>query len=171
MTPQRNLILLTATSALIEVSFSQSTIMPETINKLSNDRTIGGVFSNRNDADKALEAFHELGVLERDIHVIISVNDTIREGRVRVDVHNVRNAAHIIEIFDNHKADCNLDGSRNLRQDVAGMTVGAAAGATAGGTTGTFVAGPVGAAVGVAAGAVVGGGVGAAVGKAKEHLK
>jgi uncharacterized membrane protein len=145
--------------------------MPETINKLSDDRTIGGVFSNRDDADKAIQAFHDLGVLERDIHVIISINDTVREGKVRVDVHNVRNAAHVIEIFDNHKADCNLDGSRNLRQDVAGMTVGAAAGATAGGATGTVVAGPVGAAIGVTAGAVVGGGVGAAVGKAKEDRK
>ena len=145
--------------------------MPETISKSRNRRTIGGVFANRDNADKAIEAFLHAGVSEVDIHVIVSINDTVRAGRVRVDVHNVKDPAPIIEIFDTHKAEYNLDGTRNLRQDVAGLTVGAAAGAAAGGATGTLVAGPVGTAVGAATGAVVGGGVGAVVGKAREHRK
>ena len=145
--------------------------MPETISKSRNRRTIGGVFATRDNADKAIEAFFQAGVLEEDIHVIISINDTIRAGRVRVDVHNVKDPAPIIEIFDNHKADYNLDGSRNFRQDVAGLTVGTAAGATAGAVSGTFVAGPVGTTVGAATGAVVGAGLGSVLGKAKEHLK
>ena len=145
--------------------------MPQTISKSRNRRTIGGVFANRANADKAIEAFLQAGVSKEDIHVIVSINDTVRAGRVRVDVHNVKDPAPIIEIFDTHKAEYNLDGSRNLRQDVVGLTMGTAAGATSGGVTGTFVAGPVGAALGAATGAVVGGGVGAVVGKAKEHLK
>ena len=145
--------------------------MPETINKLNHRRTIGGVFSNQDNADEAIQAFRDLGVSEQDIHVVVSLNDTVRDGKIRVDVHNVKNPAPVIEIFDNHEADYNLDGSRNLRHDVAGLTVGVAVGATAGGAAGTAVAGPVGAAVGAATGAVVGGGLGAVVGKTKENLK
>jgi uncharacterized membrane protein len=145
--------------------------MPETINKLNHRRTIGGVFSNQDNADEAIQAFRDLGVSEQDIHVVVSLNDTVRDGKIRVDVHNVKNPAPVIEIFDNHKAEYNLDGSRNLRHDVAGLTVGVAVGATAGGAAGTAVAGPVGAAVGAATGAVVGGGLGAVVGKTKENLK
>ena len=146
-------------------------LMPETINKSSNRRTISGVFSSRDNADKAIQSFRDLGVSEQDIHVIVAINDTVREGRIRVDVHNVKDPAPVIEIFDNHKADYNLDGSRNIRHDVAGLTVGMAAGATAGSVTGCLVAGPLGATVGAATGAVVGGGVGAAAGKTTEHLK
>ena len=145
--------------------------MPETISKSRNRRTIGGVFATRDNADKAIEAFLHAGVAEEDIHVIVSINDTVRAGRVRVDVHNVKDPAPIIEIFDTHKAEYNLDGSRNFRQDVAGLTMGTAAGATSGGVTGTFVAGPLGTAVGAATGAVVGGGLGSVIGKAKEHRK
>jgi hypothetical protein len=145
--------------------------MPETISKSRNCRTIGGVFGTRDNADKAVEAFLHAGVPKEDIHVIVSINDTDRAGRVRVDVHNVKDPTPIIEIFDTHKAEYNLDGSRNLRQDVAGLTIGTAAGATSGGVTGTLVAGPLGTAVGAASGAVVGGGLGSVIGKAKEHLK
>ena len=145
--------------------------MPQTIYQTSKGQIIGGVFSNRGNADKAIQAFRDLGVPEQDIHIVVSINDTVQEGRTRVDVHNVKNPAPVIEIFDEHKAEYNLDGTRNLRQDVAGLTVGAAAGAAAGGATGTLVAGPVGTAVGAATGAVVGGGVGAVVGKAREHRK
>jgi hypothetical protein len=145
--------------------------MPETIGKSRNRRTISGVFATRENADKAIAAFLQAGVVEKDIHVIVSINDTVRAGRLRVDVHHVKNPASIIEIFDTHKAQYNLDGSRNLRQDVVGLTVGMAAGATSGGVTGTLMAGPLGSAVGAATGAVVGGGLGSVIGKAKEHLK
>ena len=145
--------------------------MPETIGQSCNPRTIGGVFATRDNADKAVEAFLHAGVSEGDIHVIVSINDAVRAGRVRVDVYNIKDPAPIIEIFDTHKAEYNLDGSRNFRQDVAGLTLGTAAGAGSGGATGTFVAGPVGAAVGAVAGAVVGGGLGSIIGKAREHRK
>jgi len=145
--------------------------MPETINKSRKHRSIGGVFSNRENADKAIAAFRDLGLPEQDIHVVVSLFDKTREGKVLVTVHNVKHPAAIIEIFDIHHADYNLDGSRNIRQDVAGLTVGVAVGATAGGATGTVVGGPVGSIIGAATGAVVGGGTGAAVGKVKEHLK
>ena len=145
--------------------------MPETIKKWDHRQNIGGVFSKRTNADEAIQAFRELGVPEEDIHEVVSLFDTVRDGKILVTVHNVKDPAPIIEIFDNHKADYNLDGSRNFRQDVAGLTVGTAAGATAGAVSGTFVAGPVGTTVGAATGAVVGAGLGSVLGKAKEHLK
>jgi hypothetical protein len=171
--------------------------MPETISKVDNRQIIGGVFSNRNNANKAIQAFRDLGVVEPDIQVVVTLNDkqakeaytdalvgrgfvesqalfyekAIREGKILVAVHNVTDPARIIEVFDDNKAEYNPDGSRNLRQDVAGLTVGAAAGAVAGGVAGAVVAGPLGGAAGAAAGALVGGGAGAAAGKATEHRK
>ena len=171
--------------------------MPATISKTDDRQIIGGLFSNRENADKAVQAFRELGVPDDNIQVVVVLNDNqakeaytdalvgrgvsesqalfydkaIREGKILVAVHNVADPAAIIEVFDDYKAEYNPNGSRNLRQDVAGMTVGAAVGAVAGGVAGTVVAGPLGAAVGAAAGAVVGGGAGAAAGKATEHRK
>ena len=145
--------------------------MPRTIKKRGDRQIIGGVFSNRKNADKAIQAFHDLGVEERDIHMTVTINDTARKGKIRVVVHNVRHPAGIIEIFDDCKAIYNIDGSRNFREDVAGLTAGAAAGAAAGGFTGTCIAGPIGTAVGAAAGAVVGGALGAAAGEVAEHHK
>jgi hypothetical protein len=88
-----------------------------------------------------------------------------------VAVYGVTDPAPVIDIFDKFKAEYNPNGSRNLREDVAGMTVGAVVGAAALGAIGAAVGGPVGAAVGGVAGAVVGGGSGAAAGKAVEHRK
>ena len=149
----------------------QNTHMAETIKKWDHRQNIGGVFALRENADKAIQAFRDLGVPDQDIHEVVSLYDTVRAGKILVTVHNVKDPAPIMEIFDNHQAEYNLDGSRNFRQDVAGLTVGTAAGATAGAVTGTFVAGPLGTAVGAATGAVVGGGLGSVIGKAKEHLK
>ena len=145
--------------------------MPETIKRWDHRRNIGGVFSKRDNADKAIQAFRELGVPEQDIHEVVSLYDTVRAGKILVTVHNVKEPAPIIEIFDLHKAEYNLNGSRNVRQDVAGLTIGTAVGATSGGVTGTFVAGPVGGAIGAATGAMVGGGLGSVIGKTREHLK
>jgi len=171
--------------------------MPETISKTDNRQIIGGVFSNRKNADKAIEALRDLGVEEQNIQIVVTLNDkqtkeaytdalvgrgfaesqalfydkAIRSGKILVAVHNVTDPAPVIEVFDVYKAEYNPDGSRNLRQDVMGLTVGAAAGAVAGGVAGTVVGGPVGAAVGAATGAVVGAGAGGAAGKATEHRK
>lgn len=171
--------------------------MPETISKTDNRQIIGGVFSNRANADNAVEELREIGVSDANIQVVVMLDgdqsrqaytDTlvgrgfaesqahfydkaIRSGKILVAVHNVTDAAPVIDILDDNTAEYNPDGSRNLREDVAGLTVGAAAGAVAGGVAGAAVAGPLGGAVGAAAGAVVGGGTGAAFGKAAEHRK
>jgi hypothetical protein len=171
--------------------------MPETLSNNNNSQIIGGTFSNRENADKAVQAFRELGIPEQNIQVVVQLNDrqaneaytdalvgrgvsesqalfydkAIREGKILVAVHNVIQPTPVIEVFDRHGAEYNPDGSRNLRDDVIGMTAGAAAGAVAGGAIGTAVAGPLGTAAGAVIGAVVGGGAGAAAGKAAEHHK
>jgi hypothetical protein len=171
--------------------------MPQTIDKTVDGQIIGGTFSNHENADKAVEALLEMGVSQNAIQTFVQLNDkqadevftdiltdrgfadsqarfydkAIREGKILVVVNNVTDPAAVIDVFDQFKAEYNPNGSRNLRDDVAGMTVGAAVGATAGGVAGAVVGGPVGAAAGIAAGAVVGGGSGAAIGKAAEHKK
>jgi hypothetical protein len=171
--------------------------MPKTIDKTYEGQIIGGIFANEVNAEKAVEAFEELEISPDDIEIIVQLegeqakevyidilsdrgfsesqalyyDKVIREGKVLVVVSEVTDPAPVIDIFDKYKAEYNPNGSRNLRDDVAGMTVGAAVGAAAGGVAGAVLGGPVGAAAGVAAGAVVGGGSGAAVGKAVEHKK
>jgi len=171
--------------------------MPQTIDRTFQGQIIGGTFSNRENADKAVAALQELGVSSKDIQIIVQLNDrqkdavytdiltdrgfadsqarfydkAIRDGKVLVAVSGIIEPAPIIDVFDKFKAEYNPDGSRNVREDVVGLTAGAAAGATAGGIAGAVAAGPVGGAVGAAAGAVVGGGAGAALGKATEHQK
>jgi hypothetical protein len=171
--------------------------MPKTLDKTAAGQIIGGTFSNRENADKAVEALQELGVSTSDIQVIVQLNDkqsdavytdiltdrgfadsqaryydkAIRNGKILVVVYNVEDAAEIIDVFDKYKAEYNPNGSRNVREDVIGMTTGAVVGAAAGGVAGAVLGGPAGAAAGAAAGAVVGGGGGAAAGKAAEHRK
>jgi hypothetical protein len=171
--------------------------MPKTIDKTFNGQIIGGIFSNEDNADKAVEAFEDLDISSDNIEVIVQLDDdqaedvytdmlsdrgfsesqtfyydkVIREGKILVVVYEVTDPASIIDIFDKFDAGYNPNGSRNLRDDVLGMTVGAVAGAAALGAVGAVVAGPVGAAAGGVAGAVVGGGSGAAAGKAAEHRK
>jgi hypothetical protein len=171
--------------------------MPQTIDKTFNGQIIGGIFSNQEDADQAVEAFEDLDISPDNIEIIVELDgkqtddvyidllsdrgfsesqalyydQVIREGKFLVAVYEVTDPAPIIDIFDEYKAEYNPNGSRNLRDDVAGMTVGAAVGAAAGGVAGAVMGGPVGAAAGAATGAVVGGGSGAAVGKAIEHRK
>jgi len=171
--------------------------MPQTIDKTFHGQIIGGMFSDRKNADKAVEAFKDLGVPDENIQLILQLNDkqtedvytdiltdrgftdsqarfydqAIREGKILVVVYNVTEPADVIDVFDRYKAEYNPNGSRNLRDDVAGMTVGAVVGAAAGGVAGAALAGPVGAAAGGVAGAVLGGGTGAAAGVATEHRK
>ena len=171
--------------------------MPDTISKSDDRQIIGGAFSDRADADRAIAAFRNLGVPDQNIQVVVQLSadqakaaytdamvgrgfsesqalyydKAIREGKTLVAVHNVVDATPIIEVFDKYGSDYNPNGTRNVRQDVFGMTAGAAIGATALGVVGAVVAGPLGAAAGVAAGTLVGGGAGAAAGKAVEHNK
>ena len=171
--------------------------MPKTIEKTYEGQIIGGIFANEDNAEKAVEAFEEMDISSDDIEIIVQLegeqaedvytdilsdrgfsesqalyyDKVIREGKVLVVVSEVTDPAPVIDVFDKFKAEYNPNGSRNLRDDVAGMTVGAAVGAAAGGVAGAVIGGPVGAVAGGAAGAVVGGGSGAAVGKAVEHKK
>ena len=171
--------------------------MPKTLDKTYDGQIIGGTFSNRTNADKAVAAFEDSGIPMDNIEVIVPLDDdenedvytdlftdrgfseyhanyydtVIREGKVLVAIYGVTDPAPVIDIFDKFKAEYNPNGSRNLRDDVAGMTVGAVVGAAALGAIGAAVGGPVGAAVGGVAGAGVGGGSGAAAGKAVEHRK
>jgi hypothetical protein len=171
--------------------------MPQTINKTDDFQIIAGVFSDREKTDKALVAFQEAGVPAQNIQFVVQpdkqsntttyaddfrqrgiaerqaayYDKAIRNGKFFVAIYNVTNPAPIVEIFDRFGAEYNPDGSRNVRQDVAGMTAGAGAGAVIGAAVGLVAGGPVGAAAGAAAGAVVGGGAGAAAGKGIEHNK
>ncbi len=171
--------------------------MPETISKTDDRQIIAGVFSNREDAERAIAAFLNLGISDQNIQVVVQLDEgeaeraytdamvgrgfaesqaefydrAIREGKTLVAVHNVVEARPVIDVLDQYGSDFNPNGTRNVRQDVFGMTAGAAVGATAFGTVGAVVGGPIGAAAGVAAGTVLGGAVGAAAGKAVEHAK
>jgi hypothetical protein len=171
--------------------------MPQTINKTADLQIIAGVFSDREKADKAIAAFQEAGVPAQNIQFVFQpdklattstyVDDfqergiaerqsvyydkAISDGKLFVAIYNVTDPAPIVEIFDRFGAEYNPDGSRNVRQDVAGMTAGAGAGAVIGAAAGLVAGGPIGAAAGAAAGAVLGGGAGAAAGKGIEHNK
>jgi len=138
-----------------------------------------------------------MGVPQKDIQTIVQMNDkqsedvytdvltehgfadsqarfydtAIRDGKTLVVVYNVIEPGDVIDVFDRFKAEYNPNGSRNVRNDVIGMTVGAVVGATAGGVAGAALGGPVGAVAGAATGAVVGGGSGAAAGISIEHKK
>jgi hypothetical protein len=171
--------------------------MPKTIDNTDEGQLIGGLFSSRENANKAVEAFEDLDISSDNIQMFLQVdenkvidayvgilsdrgfsesqakyyNKLIREGKVLVTVDGVTEPAAIIDIFDKYKAEYNPNGSRNLREDVLVMTTGAVVGAAALGAVGAVIGGPVGAAAGAVAGAVVGGGSGAAAGKAAEHNK
>jgi len=171
--------------------------MPKTIEKTYEGQIIGGIFANEDNAEKAVEAFEEIGISSDDIEIVVQLEEdqpeevyaeilsdrgfaesqatyygeAVHAGKVLVIVSEVSDPAPVIDVFDKFKAEYNPNGSRNLRDDVAGMTVGAVVGAAAGGVAGAVIGGPVGAIAGGAAGAVVGGGAGAAAGKAVEHKK
>ncbi len=160
-------------------------------------RIIGATFLDRTNAEKAVDALQELGISPLDIQVVVQLNPDsgrdlyatiladrgfdreeadnydrlIRQGRTLVAVYDVMEPGPVIDVLDEYHAEYNPDGSRNIRDDVVGMTTGAVVGAAAFGTLGGAVAGPPGAAIGAAAGAVLGGGSGAAVGKVAEHRK
>jgi hypothetical protein len=171
--------------------------MPQTIDKTFQGQIIGGIFSSRENADKAVKAFENLKISSENIQIVVQLDGkqtedvsmdilsdrgfsesqaryydkAVSEGKILVAVHEVTNPAPIIDIFDKYNAEHNPSGSRNLREDVLGMTTGAIVGAVTFGVIGTALGGPAGAAAGAVAGAVMGGGSGAVAGKAAEHSK
>jgi hypothetical protein len=170
--------------------------MPQTIDRTFHGQIIAGTFSSRDDVEAAIQAFRNSGVFPSDIQVLPLAGEEegedvyaeiladrgfsspqafyydkeIRDGKILIAIHAVTDPAAIIDIFNKYHAEFNPNGSRNVREDVIGLTAGVAAGAIAGGAAGA-TGGPMGAAVGAAAGAVVGGSAGAALGKAAEHRK
>jgi len=167
--------------------------MPQTIDKTLRGQIIGGVFSNREQADQAVKAFENLDILPENIQVLVRLDEwkalnaceniltdrgfsnsharyyerLVRDGKILVTVHNVINPIPIIDIFDRYKAEHNPNGPRNLREDVLSMTRCAIVGAAAFGLVGAAFGVPAG-----AAGAVTGGGgSGAVARKAAEHGK
>jgi hypothetical protein len=171
--------------------------MPQTIDKTFHGQIIGGIFSSRKQADQAVRAFEDLDISPDNIQVLIQLNEgkalnayediltgrgfsesqaryydkLVRDGKILVTVHEVTDPGLIIDIFDKYNAERNPNGSRNLREDVLGMTTGAIMGAAAFCVAGAALGGPAGAAAGAVTGAVVGGGSGAVAGKAAEHSK
>ena len=171
--------------------------MPQTLDRTFHGQIIAGMFTSRENANKAALAFDEIQIPAQNVQVLVPLGNehakdvytkilaergvteaharfydqAIRDGKIMVVVYEVLEPAPVIDIFDRFQAEYNPDGSRNLRQDVIGMTTGAIVGAAALGAAGAIVAGPVGAVAGGAAGAVVGAGSGAAAGKAAEHSK
>src|ERR1700722_5422527 len=171
--------------------------MPQTIDKTFHGQIIGGIFSNRENADQAVKAFGDLDISPENIQMLLQLDEEktidayvhilsdrgfsesqaryydklVREGKILVTVDEVIDPAPIIDIFDKYEAEYNPNGSRHLREEGLGMTTGAMVGAAAFGAVGVALGGPAGAAAGAVAGAVVGGGSGAAAGKAAEHSK
>jgi hypothetical protein len=171
--------------------------MPQTIEKTFHGQIIAGTFLKRDDVEVAIMDFREAGVFPSDIQVLPLTDEKndkdiyseilsargfsgtqalyyekeIHDGKILVAVHSVTEPHIIIDIFNKNCAEFNPNGSRNVREDVVGMTAGAAAGAVAGGTAGAVAGGPIGAAVGAATGAIVGATAGASMGKALEHRK
>ena len=172
--------------------------MPQTMAKTEQGaQIIGATFNNRKNAELAVETLHQIGISPIDIQVVVqlsphsnddfyaqilrdrgftereahSYDEMIRRGRTLVAVYDVVDPGPVIDILDEFQAEYNPDGSRNIRDDVVGMTTGAVVGATALGIVGGVVGGPAGAGLGAAAGAVLGGGSGAAAGMAAEHRK
>ena len=163
--------------------------MPQTITETYEGQIIAGIFSNRENAGRAVLAFRELNIPEKNIRQVVHSDEkqagdgdtslveghgfskaqvvyfasALRAGKILVAVYEVAESAPIIDIFNKYKAEYNPNGSRNVREDVLGMTATAIAGAA----VGTAVGGP----AGVVAGAIIGGSFGAAAGKAVEYRK
>lgn len=169
--------------------------MPQTISKNEDTQTqvIAGAFSDPNKASEVVQEFRKLGYLGNNLqifskdvsepHYVVVMDEVvaisqrvyyaqaIEDGKTVVVVSGVMDPQPVIDLFDRYGAEYNPDGSRNLRDDVAGMTLGAVVGAVALGAVGGLVAGPIGLAAGIPAGALAGGAAGAAAGTSAEHKK
>ncbi len=156
---------------------------------IANNRQVGALFDNTGDANMAVKALKEQGFSSRNIRMTILddrqkplivpedlfrhsgysarhiryFKDGLLGGKVMVTIFNVPEdlTGVAIHILNENGSQYDPDGSRNVRDDVLGMTTGALAGAA----LGALVAGPIGA----AAGEVGGGIIGSALGTMKEE--
>jgi hypothetical protein len=105
---------------------------------------IGGIFTDRHDADGAIEALEELEISSEDIEEFVQLDQArskeahtkilsergfsegqafyydklVRGGNILLVVYNVTDPSPIIDVFDEYKAQYNPNGSRNLREEV-----------------------------------------------------
>jgi hypothetical protein len=153
--------------------------MATTTESFTGRKIVGALFEEHHDAQKAVEALLKAGHRSDDIAVLVQVDEkqdkkarqealkavgyedpdriyfdkSIEEGKTLVSVTNVdaKDTGKVVSILDHNGAHYDPNGDRNVRDDVVGMTSGAAIGAAAG-----AFAGPIGAAIGALAGAAVG---------------
>jgi hypothetical protein len=160
--------------------------MAKTTETATDAKIVGALFDDYHDANKAVEALVKKGYLSEDIAVLVEVDQkqdrkarqdalkavgyedpdriyfdkAIAEGKTLVSVTNVPSSktGEVVSILDHHGAQYNPTGTRNVRDDVVGMTGGAAIGVAAGsfaGPIGAVIGGLAGGAVGAVAGAVM----------------
>jgi hypothetical protein len=150
---------------------------------MNNRKIVGALFDDYHDANRAVDQLVREGFPIGNIALLIQTEGhpskqdrrraleavgyntadrtyfekAVEEGKTLVSVTNLdqEESGEVISILNENGAHYDPDGSRNIRDDVVGMTAGAAVGAAAG----AFV-GPVGAAIG----ALAGGAIGAAIG-------
>ncbi len=117
--------------------------------------TLLQLFKPKVDSNTRREYLTKTGYNEADV---VYLNLEVEKGKTLVSVSGISDAdsASVIQILNKNGSQYNPDGSRNVRDDVVGMTTGAAIGAA----IGAVVGGPIGAAVGVVAGGAAGGAVG-----------
>lgn len=158
--------------------------MATTTKTSGSSKIVGALFDDHDDALNAVNALLDRGYLPGDIAISrqagkpknpkarrkalqeAGYNDpdshyfdkSIEEGKTLVSVTHVPDikTGEVVSILDHNGAHYNPDGKRNLRDDVVGMTTGAAIGLAAG-----AFAGPLGAAIGALAGSALGATVGA----------
>lgn len=105
--------------------------------------------------DVRQRALREGGYIEEDV---LYFDKELAEGKTLVSVGHVREeqCGTVIHILNKNGSHYDPDGTRNVRDDVVGMTTGALIGAAMGAVLG----GPIGAAVGEVGGGVIGGALG-----------
>lgn len=153
--------------------------MATTTNSFEGRKIVGALFEDHHKAQQAVEQLLREGHAEADIAVLVQVDEkqdkkarqealkavgfedpdriyfekSVEEGKTLVSVTNVdpKETGKVVSILNHNGAEYDPDGKRNVRDDVVGMTSGAAIGAAAG-----AFGGPIGAAIGALAGAAVG---------------
>jgi hypothetical protein len=126
-------------------------------NATNRSQIVSATFSNRARAEQAVDALQELGISPLDLQVVVQLStkaakdvytdilsdrgfsvaqaryydELIRNGKVLVAVYDVVDPGPVIDILDECHAEFNPDGSRNLRDDVLGVTTGTAVGSGA----------------------------------------
>jgi hypothetical protein len=118
--------------------------LPETIDTTSEGQIIGGIFAHNSNANQAIEAFSDFGIPPGNVQRVIKpaepqaedayitllvgrgfaesqaiyYDGAIREGKILVVVYGVTDAASIIEIFSECKAEFNPHAPRDVRTGV-----------------------------------------------------